>query len=435
MFEEKYEILFEGTSLDCGKLFWYISKAKTELVRKLDNTSKSNKEKVEVFNLELQGDEIRWWITKKEKNIDEFINKTESAKAHAQLLKEESIKLRDNLEFDWKVDVEIAVENLVKRIKKFTETNQIAIRELLNYIRWLYEKDILAPSILFTYRVWGSTRISDRHMNIKKENIKDDLSNVRIASLITLGLLERYGPTIKPSLYYDPPVSIGDDATQKFIASFNMEVLRELAVFFEFLRNSFNNIILEAKHYSQEISLLNDDKFWVTFIMKARTVTETNLCDFKQTLDMWEVPEPSLKAKKQIEFCEQIAAYANKKGGVLFIGITDRLREVIGVNDIETKMHIIGSKIKRWAVYDEDFWFLKEIKIEDDKGVARSCLIIAIAQTERVVGVKDEKDRYSYPIRIETGKENEDLWKLEEQKFDVSKNNYDFLKGLQEFLK
>ena len=88
-----------------------------------------------------------------------------------------------------------------------------------------------------------------------------------------------------------------------------------------------------------------------------------------------------------------------------------------------------------WAVYDEDFWFLKEIKIEDDKGVARSCLIIAIAQTERVVGVKDEKDRYSYPIRIETGKENGDLWKLEEQKFDVSKNNYDFLKGLQEFLK
>jgi len=211
--------------------------------------------------------------------------------------------------------------------------------------------------------------------------------------------------------------------------------LRELAVFFEFLRNSFNNILLEAEHYSQEISLLNDDKFWIKFITKARTISETKLWDFKQTLDMWEVPEPSLKAEKQIEFCEQIASYANKNGGVLLIGITDKFREVVGVNDIETKMHTVGSKIKRWTVYNDDFWFLKEIKIVDDKGVTRSCLIIAIAQTKRVVGVKDEKDRYSYPIRIETGKENGDLWKLEEQKFDVYKNNYDFLKELQEFLK
>ena len=299
----------------------------------------------------------------------------------------------------------------------------------------LYEKDPLAPSILFTYRVWGSTRISDRHMNIEKENIEDDLPNVWMASLITLGLLERYGYTIKPSLYFEPSVSIGDDETQKFIASFNMEVLRDLAVFFEFLRNSFNNIILEAEHYSQEISLLNDGKFWIKFITKARTISETRLWDFKQTLDMWEVPEPSLKAKKQIEFCEQIASYANKKGGVLLIGITDKLRKVVGVNDIETKMQTIGTKIKRWTDYNDDFWFLKEIKIADEKGVTRSCLIIAIAQTEREVGVKDELNRYSYPIRIETGKENEVFWKLNEQKFDVSKNNYDFLKELQEFLK
>ncbi len=75
MFEEKYEILFEGTSLDSGKLFWYILKAKTELDKRLQVPSKNNKEQVELSKLELQDDEIRWWITKKEKNIYNFKEK------------------------------------------------------------------------------------------------------------------------------------------------------------------------------------------------------------------------------------------------------------------------------------------------------------------------------------------------------------------------
>ncbi len=354
MFEEKYEILFEGTSLDLGKLFWYILKAKTELDKRLQIPSKNYKEQVELSKLELQDDEIRWWITKKEKDIDEFIKKTKNVKTYAQQLKEESIKLRDNLNFDLNVEPNIAVEDLVERIKKFTEINENAIRELLSYVKWLYERDLLAPSILFTYRVWGSTRMADRHIDIEKENIKDDLGNVRIATLITLGLMGRYSYTISPIFYFAPSVSIGDNENQRFIASFNMVVLRELAVFFELLRNSFNNTILEAEQYNQEISLLNNDEFWIKFITKARKITETKFWDFKQTLNMWEV-DSSLKTKEQIEFCEQIAAYANKNGGILIIGITDKLREVVGVIDIETKMKTIGSKIKRWSDYYDDF--------------------------------------------------------------------------------
>lgn len=418
MYKEKYEILFEGASLDLGKLFWHIAKSKVELSK-----------------LELQDDEIRWWITKKEKDIDEFIKKTKNAKSYAQQLKEESIKLRDNLNFDLNVEIEIAVEDLVKRIKRFTEINENAIRELLSYVKWLYERDPLAPSIFFTYRVWGSTRIADRRINIEKEKINNDLGNVRLATLITLGLMERYSYTISPVFFFDPPVSIGDNENQRFIASSNMVVLRELAVFFELLRNSFNNIILEAEQYNQEISLLHDDEFWIKFIKKARGITETKFWDFKQTLNMWEVPEPSLKAKKQIEFCEDIAAYANKKGGVLIIGIRDRFREIVGVNDIETKMKTIGEKIRRWTVYNGDFWFLKEINIDDEHGVTKSCLIIVIAQTIEVVGVIDENNRYSYPIRIETGKENGHLWELEEQKINIPKDNFGFLRELQEFSK
>jgi hypothetical protein len=38
----------------------------------------------------------------------------------------------------------------------------------------------MAPRIPFTYRVWGSTRMSDRHMNVEaQENANADVSKLR----------------------------------------------------------------------------------------------------------------------------------------------------------------------------------------------------------------------------------------------------------------
>jgi len=48
--------------------------------------------------------------------------------------------------------------------------------------------------------------------------------------------------------------------------------------------------------------------------------------------------------------------------------------------------------------------FLIIFKNEDDVGVKLSCLIIAIVQIDNILGVKDENIRFSFPIRIKTGK-------------------------------
>jgi len=63
---------------------------------------------------------------------------------------------------------------------------------------------------------------------------------------------------------------------------------------------------------------------------------ETQLWDFKETLEMWHAKHKE-KEEAEVKFGEQIAAFANTNGGVLIIGITDKPpRKVIGVQDLES---------------------------------------------------------------------------------------------------
>ena len=48
------------------------------------------------------------------------------------------------------------------------------IEVLHEYVRWLAERDILAPHILFTYRVWGSTRRGDRWIDVREISIEEE---------------------------------------------------------------------------------------------------------------------------------------------------------------------------------------------------------------------------------------------------------------------
>ncbi len=65
---------------------------------------------------------------------------------------------------------------------------------MLNYTKWLAEKDSRAPSILFTYRVWGSTRMGDRTIPVIK---KDEKRVVNACTEIALGLrTSLHGPVV-----------------------------------------------------------------------------------------------------------------------------------------------------------------------------------------------------------------------------------------------
>src|SRR6185312_15992389 len=101
------------------------------------------------FGHEVGRDEIDWWINHKETDLREFSKQAARALKSAQALKENSRSLK-------KIDVE-RYEDLIERVKAFAAKHSENIVVVLEFVKWLYHRNPLAPSILFTYKVWGST--------------------------------------------------------------------------------------------------------------------------------------------------------------------------------------------------------------------------------------------------------------------------------------
>ncbi len=54
-------------------------------------------------------------------------------------------------------------------------------------------------------------------------------------------------------------------------------------------------------------------------------------------------------------------------------------------------------------IYPKDFVFIKSISLTDSKGSEIDCILIAIAQTQEGVAVKDDNNNYSYFFMITSG--------------------------------
>ena len=102
---------------------------------------------------------------------------------------------------------------------------------------------------------------------------------------------------------------------------------------------SLRNVILEIDRYDAQTELMKRELFWRDFLVRAIDApVEDQLWDFKETLDMWSV---SGKGKEDavVKSCGYIAAFANAKGGVLIVGISnERPRKVVGIEDLENRL-------------------------------------------------------------------------------------------------
>lgn len=433
-----HEELFPGASWEIGKIHWYIQKADTEMRNKCYVKGGDALELTD-FGKDVMPDEIHWWVFKKETEVEELLKNTENTLNSAQKLKEDSFGLKEEYHLE-------SYPDLIRRIKEFTESHREEIQALYDYVVWLHKKDVLAPCILFSYRVWGATRLADRRVEITTNVITEDQKMVKICTEFALGLRTRFGYTIG-DVYSDIACDIADSIDPEYQSSISVpeqrlllqtshKVLDELAIYFEELRQSLRNTILEIKSYNAQTELLYRESFWKSFLMKAMSgnMIENQLWDFKETLKMWHLKHKG-KEEAEVKFCEQIATFANASGGVLIIGITDEFpRKIVGIQDLENKLKFTKEVLRRHINYDTDFVHFQQVLMKDDDGNDKICLIIAIAQTKGVISVKDELGKFSYPIRLETGSDRSDYDKIKYSKTNVLHDNYNFILNLDSFL-
>jgi hypothetical protein len=439
--EIDHSVLFSGASLKLGEAHWYVSKADTEMKRR-QYTEKEGalpEMKLTPFADEVGPDEIHWWVFKKERKVEELEEKTRKTLASVQKLKDESSLLAKQFGTE-------SYDKLVSRLKEFTEVHSAEINDFHDYVVWLNSKDICAPIVLFTFRIWGSTRLADRSIKIEANSVDMDEEGVRLSTEIALGLLQRgryqlyvvhSDITSDMAESFDPERGPWGSAPMNMVVrQTSNEVLKEFAAYFEFIRDSMNNILLEIEKYQAQTTLLTSESFWRSFIEKAMEDEriEDQLWDFKETLEMWCI---SGQAKKEsaIKFCEKAASFANAQGGVIIVGVTDKApRTVVGVDDLENRVKSTQSVLMKHTERSEEFVRAQQVLVEDLEKRKKSCLAILISQTKDVVSVRDTKGKYSFPVRRGTGIDFESYDSIKDSKVDVVDNNYDFISVLEKFV-
>ena len=294
--------------------------------------------------------------------------------------------------------------------------------------------------MLFTYRVWGSTRLSDRTVRTYENSIDDDMDRVNRCTEVALGLWSRSNCTliyVYDNICSDIADSIDPEygcscspSDQDVLIQTSYKIRDELAEYFEFIRQSLRNILLDIDKYNAQNKLLYQESFWQSFIKNVVIKTENQFWDFKETFEMWHIKSKD-KEDAEVKFCEKIAAFANKNGGVLIVGITDKIpRKTKGIEDLENKLKFTNSTIKKYVTYSNDFVHFQETTLKDDVGTDKICLIIAIAQTKDVITVKDKSGKYSCPVRSETGLDRVNYEMIKQSKNSVLRDNYDFILNL-----
>ncbi|HWS18603.1 MAG TPA: ATP-binding protein, partial [Candidatus Elarobacter sp.] len=435
-------------TLTLGKIHWKLLRAanfmdalRFKKVKKYGNISTTEWTE---FGNEVGADEINWWIFKKETQLTDLRKQTELALESAQILKTSSGKLENAHPETY--------DELLAMLRKFAEKHSGEIESICAYLSWLEGRDRMAPIILFTYRVWGSTRMSDRWIDVPIDAPPvPDANDMRICTEVVLGLRDRHFMTydyVEGELSYEmwesmDPEQIADDSTisippSRILNRASRKIFKECSIYFAEIRDSLRNVLIDLDKFDEQKNLLHSDAFWREFIVKAvqSKKVETQIWDFKETLPIWHVKQQSERDRAKVNFAEDVASFANAEGGVLIVGVSDK-REIVGLGDspreLENRLKSAMEILTKHVEYQRDIMFFQqlEIPVKNEKKV---CLVIVIAQARDTVGVNNGHGTYTYPVRQETGVERLSNLDLSTRKMHIKADNYDFIRQLKQFI-
>ena len=135
-------------------------------------------------------------------------------------------------------------------------------------------------------------------------------------------------------------------------------------------------------------------------------------------------------------FACDVASFANSKGGMLIIGISDD-REIIGVEQTTTRIN--QSKRFLDSCLDKSIDGIEILSVpimrNNETQSIGDCLIIIIPQTKDVIGVKNDINglSYRYPIRVNDGVEFKTYNEISVLKEGIVEDNYTYAQELVEF--
>lgn len=434
--------------LDLGRIHWYLVYSHNLMMEKrfvAHPPGKFHQNTWTEFGKEVEIDEINWWIFKREHDIPTLHQQTAKALESAQTLKD-AVKKLSRPDYD-------TLDELNRAYLNFANKYQKHISVILKYVEWLHERDELAPSILFNYRTWGSTRMADRHEEVGLGDL-EDVNKIEKLAYIVLGIMQGQRLTferVQSEMEYEAYENIDHETysgngllvpIERVERRSARDAIAIFLEYFEELRDSFKGVMHDIEMKELQNRLFTSDDFWRSFIIRAAasTKTEQKYWDFKQTLDMWHIKNEPAKSEKSNKFAELVAGFANNQGGVIIVGVTDTSpRQIVGLSgdsrDIENNMKYTRNVISQYIPYEKDFVHLQQVNVPSVNGVSTLCLVIVIQQTIDGLSVKGlDGKSYSYPVREETGL----VWKEQNtvgnKKIGTKSDNYNFLSVLQQFV-
>jgi hypothetical protein len=435
------EAFFSRSMLMLGEIHWHLLRAshyKDERQPKGGSLT-SLFEEIVNSGREIIEDEIHWWVFEKEPNVETLKEQTSRALAAAQVLKRASESLHSK--------ESKTLDDLRQILCKFAGSHTAEIEILRQFVLWLAFRDRLAPTILWTYRVWGSTRRADRNFGFDPSESQPSAETLRTLASIVVGLISEGHPVdsraesgLSLEMYENAAFERGETVSEsQLVRRASLIALTDCAEYFDFIRHSLRNVLVEIAKFTRQADFANDDDFWRAFIEKTTRTpkAEPQLWDFKETLTMWHVDKEPERNAAKVTFSEDVASLANARGGVLIVGVTDK-REIVGIGsgrELENKLKFAADVLAKHLDYPREICRLRQIVVAGKDGADKVCLVVVIAQACEPVGVDDGAGRYTYPVRREAGLIRVPRNEILNPKIHMKSDNYDFLRELYQFIR
>jgi hypothetical protein len=137
-----------------------------------------------------------------------------------------------------------------KRVPAYARRTATRIDVLHEYVRWLSARDILAAKILFTYRVWGATRMGDRLGLYCSGLYTVDKAHYEVGADIW--------SSIEGTEAMDRELEI---PISRVVRRASRMAFDERATYFTCLRDSLRNVLLDIDTFVEERKLLSSGVF------------------------------------------------------------------------------------------------------------------------------------------------------------------------------